>query len=308
MRLASSLLLPCVAALLACAPATTPAQHEHEHDTPPPAVADLLGAHTTPIALDVLTIGSLSTEVTTSTGTYRFIFDTGASVSVISFALADAQGLTHSSTSLQDLGAVRLGDLSLPSLEVVAIDLAQVTASSPEQIDGILGAPFLQAMGAYVDVPDQILWVSKNTAAPSAIDLAPAGLVAVPFLANHAGLLTVSVDAETADGLNAILDTGATATVLDTTVATSLALALHPGATSATVNGAIPADAATLTSLSVGDFSADNLEVAVMDLSSFNAQLAAAHDAPLRAIVGIDFMSAHGAVIAYPEGHVFFAP
>jgi predicted aspartyl protease len=103
-------------------------------------------------------------------------------------------------------------------------------------------------------------------------------------------------------GLNLLIDTGATPTVLDRQLAQKLGLEEEP-ASITLVNGKMAAGRATLPSLELGPMRRDNLPVMVEDLSFFQKVLPVRIDA----VIGLDVLGS-AFEIDYLSRKIYFGP
>jgi predicted aspartyl protease len=104
-------------------------------------------------------------------------------------------------------------------------------------------------------------------------------------------------------GLNFLLDTGASPTILDRQVARSLHLDELPGLL-AGVNGTVAAGKAVVPSVQVGPMRRDNLPVVVEDLSFFHKAIPVHIDA----VVGLDVIGQSPFEIDYGGREIHFGP
>jgi predicted aspartyl protease len=116
-------------------------------------------------------------------------------------------------------------------------------------------------------------------------------------------LIVVQGSAGPVKGLNFLLDTGASPTILDRQVARSLHLDELPGLL-AGVNGTVAAGKAIVPSLQVGPMRRDNLPVVVEDLSFFHKALPVHIDA----VVGLDVIGQSPFEIDYGGREIHFGP
>jgi hypothetical protein len=121
-------------------------------------------------------------------------------------------------------------------------------------------------------------------------------------------LLTVALEpAARADrdtqrkGLNFLVDTGASPTVLDRRLAQKLGLDELP-ASIAVVNGSVPAGRAIVPSLEFGPLRRDNFPIVVEDLSFFQKAL----PVPIDAVIGLDVLGQSTFEIDYAWGQIRF--
>src|ERR1700722_17801790 len=103
-------------------------------------------------------------------------------------------------------------------------------------------------------------------------------------------------------GLNLLIDTGATPTVLDRQLAQKLGLEEEP-ASITLVNGKMAAGRATIPSLEFGPMRRDNLPVMVEDLSFFQKALPVRIDA----VIGLDVLGS-AFEIDYLARKIYFGP
>jgi hypothetical protein len=114
-------------------------------------------------------------------------------------------------------------------------------------------------------------------------------------------LIVVRGSAGPLKGLNFLLDTGASPTVLDRRVAEKLQLDQLP-ASIAVVGGSVPAAQATAPTLEVGPAHRDNVPVLVEDLSFFQKALPVRIDA----VVGLDLLGQSAFEIDYGARQILF--
>ena len=116
-------------------------------------------------------------------------------------------------------------------------------------------------------------------------------------------LIVVRGSAGPLKGLNFLLDTGASPTVLDRRVAEKLHLEQLP-ASIAVVGGSVEAAQATAPTLEVGPARRDNFHVLVEDLSFFQKALPVRIDA----VVGLDLLGQSAFEIDYTARQILFGP
>ncbi|MGD0798448.1 MAG: retroviral-like aspartic protease family protein [Acidobacteriaceae bacterium] len=116
-------------------------------------------------------------------------------------------------------------------------------------------------------------------------------------------LIVVQASAGPLKGLNFLLDTGATPSVLSPGLAQQLHLNATPTAIPV-LGGSVPGAAATLPSLQLGPVRKENLRVLIEDLSFIGKWL------PFRidGIVGLDLLGQSAFVIDYPSREISFGP
>jgi hypothetical protein len=116
-------------------------------------------------------------------------------------------------------------------------------------------------------------------------------------------LIVVRGSAGPLKGLNFLLDTGASPTVLDRRVAEKLHLEQLP-ASIAVVGGSVEAAQATAPTLEVGPARRDNFNVLIEDLSFFQKALPVRIDA----VVGLDLLGQSAFEIDYTARQILFGP
>jgi predicted aspartyl protease len=104
-------------------------------------------------------------------------------------------------------------------------------------------------------------------------------------------------------GLNFLLDTGASPTVLDRRLAQKLHLEELP-ASIAVLDGSVQAGQATLPSLTFGPMRKENLPVLIEDLSFFQKALPVHIDA----VIGLDVLGQTAFEVDYPSREIHFGP
>jgi predicted aspartyl protease len=119
----------------------------------------------------------------------------------------------------------------------------------------------------------------------------------------HDYLIVVRGSAGPVKGLNFLLDTGASPTILDRQLARSLHLDELPGLL-AGVNGTVAAGRAIVPSLQLGPMRRDNLPVVVEDLSFFYKALPVHIDA----VIGLDVVGQSAFEIDYGAREIHFGP
>jgi predicted aspartyl protease len=109
-------------------------------------------------------------------GPNTFVLDTGASITVISPALAArlslattaAEAMTGAGGTLQAtigrVASLAVGTAALPDLTVTVADfLGQLGRTVDAPLDGILGYNFLRHVRVTLDCPNQVLWLVRAT-------------------------------------------------------------------------------------------------------------------------------------------------
>jgi predicted aspartyl protease len=126
---------------------------------------------------------------------------------------------------------------------------------------------------------------------------------AVGFDLYRGYLIVVRGSAGPQKGLNFLLDTGASYTVLDRKLARELRLDERPGVL-AGVNGRVAAGRAIAPNLQIGPTSRDDLSVVVEDLSFFDKALPVHIDA----VIGLDMVGQGAFEIDYSSRQIKFGP
>jgi predicted aspartyl protease len=113
-------------------------------------------------------------------------------------------------------------------------------------------------------------------------------------------LVFVSVRVGSSEPLSFILDTGASATVLNRTVAERLGLDLHASEDARTGGGSVQTGSATGVTLSVGSMSLPDVTVVAIDLSGLQAGLGR----PVDGILGYEIFRRYVVAIDYAANTV----
>ena len=114
-------------------------------------------------------------------GPFNFIVDTGASHSVISTQTAEKLGLIEGASccgpphgpSAQGAGgavaarlttneSLRVGDAESRNIEAAVVDLTNLSKTSQQTLDGIIGRNFMQNYKVIIDYPRQQIYFEKH--------------------------------------------------------------------------------------------------------------------------------------------------
>lgn len=257
-------------------------------------------------------IGHIGVDVKTSSGeAYRFVVDMGASVNVIDQDAAASLGLA----GIQSIADVNVGGFAVASLQLVVFDLGSVNqaliAAGTDPIDGVLGASFLSSFRGVIDYRSGALYLSDVETSEIFVSeireiLSGQRYQAVSLQRNPVSFLELDVMINGAGPRNFIIDTGAVAATLNLQTAQDLGLEVEASATPAiTVGGALAAFQTHVEQLDVGQVATGEHQLAVIDLSGFNNQLAQVGARPMDGLVGADFLAEHEAVIDYTGLQLF---
>jgi predicted aspartyl protease len=189
-------------------------------------------------------------------GPFRFLVDTGTSVTVVSSAV-DA-GLSGGQTlqALSTTGPVTVRETTAESLRAGTVEVARLrvlisdlpTFASHGRIDGILGMNFLEGSSFLLDVKRRCL-------TPHAEDVRGGSVVGAERIAGRIAVVT--------DGLRFVLDSAASFPVLTSERAQALAMARGTfDLTSAA--GKVTARSAHVRALQVGRLTLRDLDVALL--------------------------------------------
>jgi len=171
-----------------------------------------------PIPLEPNRTSFSATVYIGSNGPFRFLVDTGTTITLIDRAVAERIGVqpTRSLTAVSTTGGLdvqeatvrdlRAGDVSVPETTVLIADLPRFTNHG--HLDGILGMSFFAGRSMLLDIRHRCLQVDV---AP------PVGIV----LDAHEVVGRVAIESE---GMNLVLDSGASFAVLTSPRARALAV------------------------------------------------------------------------------------
>lgn len=131
----------------------------------------------------------------------------------------------------------------------------------------------------------------------------------VPLHRRKAGVFVVSIVANNKP-YTFVLDTGATATVFDTSRVRPAEFGVGGKTTAraAGLGGIITIRLVVLKSLRIGEYAMTNYRVAFVDLSSVNKALGIVGDPPVDGVLGEDFLIRHRAVIDIGNSELRFYP
>ncbi len=226
----------------------------------------------------------------------RFIFDTGASISAVTPAVAEALALVpNGSTMVNGTIAARL--TSLETLSVGSFqhhDVRVAIVALPEErridesFDGVLGLDILSQYDVAIDFPRHrfVFYPPSRFAQSAAVD----EMIRVDFTKSRNGLAEFSVAFDERGPIPAFLDLGAQRTITNTVTANWIE---GPG------NGD-PERAPR--GLKLGDVRWEHFSIIVEDLPIFDQWIRADE---LAVILGADLFRDRSVVLAYREGALF---
>lgn len=247
-------------------------------------------------------------------GPYRFVLDTGAGHCLLTPRVAQALNL-EAGTAKEAVGAggrvelelsrvasITVGGARVTSLEVgVTAELDALSAVVRSPLDGDLGHNFLKAFCLTVDYKSRVLHLASEGEGhgPSSTDrhqaipftlAAPAKpLVLVDTYVNHRGPFRF------------VVDTGASTSVVGTTLAQQLGLTFRPAAALTGGGGAVPSALTHVDVLRVGHVSVPSVTVAVAD---FLPRLSEHVGVELEGIVGFNFLREFRVTIDYQRSRL----
>lgn len=282
-----------------------------------PSLSEILGADHVQIPMELTASNHLVVEADHPSGPLRFLIDSAASGSVVDPSLTELLepwGGLPGGSSLADLS---LGLLQLDPVEVVVMDLQGINqgllADGDLPIDGILGAPLLEAMSAVIDYTTLDLYLSEAAPRRLAAELGDAleggGHAALPVQLDAIGFVELEGWIEGQGPLRTVVDTGATRTVVPLETAEVLGLALSEiDGEASTVQGGLSTYETEVSALALGGLEPDPATLLAIDLSHVNASLAQVGLQPIELLVGGDLLAERGGVLDYVGERLFLIP
>ncbi len=228
----------------------------------------------------------------------RFIFDTGATISAVTPATAQALGLVPDGSTLVN-GTIEAQLATLQSLSVgsirhdhvrVAIVALPEERRIDEHFDGVLGLDILGQHDVAIDIPRHrfVFYPARYLAHSDAVS----GMIRVPFTKGHYGLVELRVAFDERAGIPAYLDLGAQRTITNSVTANWI------------VGGGPVDPERTSRGLNVGEVRWNEFAVVVENLQIFEYWIRADD---LAVILGADLFRDRALVLAYQDSALYVA-
>ncbi len=233
----------------------------------------------------------------------NFLLDSGAPLTLL-----DNDHFTGLEDGAHDVDLVA-GDLTFPSLPVLAFDVINYQQSRDPELDGLIGGDVLGAFAFSLDYAGQRVWLDEQSRLPSGAeadaledaveveaDLAGGGVVGIPGAAREVGATRFLVEAdieELAEPVWVLIDTGASTVVVSAELMDQLPAEGRPrldGVTVGTADGAKIAYYTRLASLRLGAGELTSVPVLVLPDDGIFQSLADEVDRPVVAVVGGSYL------------------
>lgn len=244
-------------------------------------------------------------------GPYKFIVDTGASVSLITPSLAQSLSITGTSiasgmgaggqlsVSLSSVDKLAVGEVFMEKMQIAISDeLYRIGEAINARVDGNLGFNFLKNFRLTIDYAQSMFGLihvrpfASDWVGPS-LDFKLAGparpLILIPAYVNNRGPYQFA------------LDTGASKTVLAPELAQSLGLQNPQPEEITGAGGKIPSMRGEIASLQIGGHKRNNVTVVSTDMLATLSQVVQAR---LDGIVGYTFLKFYRVTIDYPNARL----
>lgn len=238
-----------------------------------------------------------------SEGPFKFLVDTGSSVTVITKETVEALGFQEGlsdlekgsigccSSTLVRVGSIQVDDVEAKDVPVVLGNLSIISKEIGTHIDGIIGATLMKNYKVTIDYPKQEIFFEKLSKGEESRGGVP--FIFVEAVVNRRG------------PFNFLVDTGASITTI--TEHTSEALGLYEKAWGQrrALSGSFAGVTMTLAkaeSIQVGDAKAKDIDVGLHDLTPLSNMMGT----PVGGVIGYNFMKDYRVVINYPQQEVSF--
>lgn len=191
---------------------------------------------------------------------------------------------------------VRLGNVEMQHVPLIFSNLPVFLR--PNTPDGLLGAPFLRACSAVIDLQNLMLYLrppGQGRKVMLGAGLRGLNMTEVPM---EQGCVNVEINGHRG---RMLVDTGAFFSQLDSSRATKMGISSVPshwGGEDAS-GKRDRADRAVLQSLKIGDFSAPSPDMLISPLGSF------ARTGDVVGLLGMDTLGHNGAIIDYSQGKLY---
>jgi len=236
-------------------------------------------------------------------GPFKFLVDTGSSVTVITKETVEALGFQEKLTGLKkgsigccssnpvNIGAIQVDDVEAKDVPLVLGNLSTISNEIETHIDGIIGATLMKNYKVTIDYPKQEIFFEQLSKGEESSGRVP--FIFVKVVVNRRG------------PFNFLVDTGASITTI--TKHTSEALGLYEKARGQrrALSGSFAGVAMTLAKaecLQVGDAKAKDIDVGLHDLTPLSNMMGT----PVDGTLGYNFMKDYRVVINYPQQEVSF--
>jgi len=245
------------------------------------------------LQLDQSRRGTLFVPVVVNGRQLRFIFDTGASITAVTPAVADALGLVPSGTILVN-GTIPARLTMLETLSVASIQHDHVRAAIvalpeekriDERFDGVLGLDILSQHDIAIDFPRHrfVFYPPNHLARSDVLD----DMIRVDFKKSRNGLVEVDIAFDERGPIPAYLDLGSQRTTTNSVTANWI----EGGGEERAPRG-----------LNLGNVRWEAFSIIVDDLPIFDQWIRADE---LAVILGADLFRDREVVLAYQDGALF---
>jgi predicted aspartyl protease len=242
-------------------------------------------------------------------GPFEFVFDTGASTTLLTPDLAAEleikstgakQGMTAGGRVGVQLGTVeslRLGEAQRDKVDIAITDLSAISRAIGTNLDGDLGYNFLRHFRLTIDFRAQELKLEDPHRIESFGD---ASATEVPMRLAQPSKPLILVDAQVGERgpFQFAIDTGTSTTAISPELSRTLGLQTKSAGNVTTGGAAISLQAARVRSLRIGRSELRDVDVLVGD---FLEMLSQAAGAKLDGIVGYNFLRHYKVIIDYPN-------
>lgn len=250
-------------------------------------------------------------------GPYEFILDTGAGMSLLSPRTAEALAIMPNgvregagaggrvAVSLGRVDSLAVGGARSDAMPIaITAEVDRIGHAVGERIDGNLGYDFLRAFRLTLDYGNRVLRLTRGPdGGPDAEDADGDG---IPFrlAAPVKPLVLLSVFVNGTGPHSFVLDTGASVTVLSSSVASAVGIGTDTADAMTGAGGRLRATVGRAAALSVGGVELPDVTVFVAD---FLADLASVTEVPLDGIIGYNFLRHFRVTIDYPAARLWLA-
>ena len=248
-------------------------------------------------------------------GPFEFILDTGAGPTLLANELADSLGVARGeakeamgaggglSVSLATLDSLTIGSERFEDVPVAITDLSAIAGAIRARVDGDLGHSVLRHFIVTLDYPSSTLILTRSPEGMSAPPSRPAEFVAFRLAHPQKPLIVVPVVVNDKGPYEFAVDTGASTSVVSSTLARELGLVTENIPSVTAGGGSVQAERSRLESVSVGGTRQQDLPVIVSD---FLTMLNRVIGVQLEGIVGYNFLRNYRVTIDYPSALLSF--
>ncbi|MDH5483006.1 MAG: retroviral-like aspartic protease family protein [Candidatus Bathyarchaeota archaeon] len=239
-------------------------------------------------------------------GPFKFVVDTGSSVTVVGREATEVLGISQTSNSTTSgcysskmlaVASIQVGGIGKRQVPIALGDLSKLSEETGTLLDGIIGSPFMKDYEVVIDYPQMEILFEESRQERR--------LPTKFRLVSKANFIVVETELNGKGPFNFLVDTGATKTVMTEQIGQTFGLHGNICGEKKALSGFFAGTTMVLSkvkSIQVGKAKSSDVEVGVQDLQL----LCDAVGAPLDGVLGYTFMKDYRVTINYPKREMSF--